>query len=352
MSASPADFFSYELPSDRIAQEPVSKNGGRANSRLLHAAKRSSLEVSDLRFADLPDLLAADDVLVLNDSRVLPWRFFPEINGAESEVLLIGRAPHSSGVWHALARPMRKFKAGDKFVLSPQVSAEVIGRTPCGAKLELALSCEEEIDLEAALEAGGSMPIPGYIRRGRPEEWDKQCYQTIFARNPGSIAAPTAGLHFTPELLERLKQKGIAVMYLTLHVGPASFQPVQDFHTHRMPSERFSICPDVLRHICEAKAQGRKVAAVGTTSTRVLESIFHGKYFERDGDCETDLFIRPGFEFLCVDKLITNFHQPHTTHLQLVAAFIGEGETERIYSHALSGAYRFLSYGDSMLLEK
>jgi S-adenosylmethionine:tRNA ribosyltransferase-isomerase len=249
---------------------------------------------------------------------------------------------------------MRKLRPGDALQLSERLRAEVLGRTESGERLLLRLSAvdDEHGRLEQIIEEDGSMPLPGYIRGGRAEARDREFYQTVFARERGSIAAPTAGLHFTSELLQELERKGVVLGFVTLHVGLASFQPVRDVESHQMPIERFSVPQETLRAIATAKSSGKRVIAVGTTTTRSLESWFH-EAFESCGTWnETALFIRPGFEFRCVDMLITNFHQPETSHLLLVAAFFGETETSAVYRHALQGPYRFLSYGDAMLLER
>ncbi|MFN8388874.1 MAG: tRNA preQ1(34) S-adenosylmethionine ribosyltransferase-isomerase QueA [Bdellovibrionota bacterium] len=350
------DFLNYQLPDDRIAQHPAGSSGERSSSQLLYARRTpQGLSIEDGQFFRLPSLLRKGDLLVLNDSRVVPCRFFVRHGTSEIEILLLERRDTKAGgaeVWEALARPMRKLRSGDEIKLSERISAAVVGRNESGDRIILELSLRGgAVSLGEAIEYDGSMPIPGYIRNGRAESFDRDLYQTVFARSAGSVAAPTAGLHFTPRLLEELKAGGIDSCTLTLHVGPASFQPVRDRDNHPMPYERFTVPNETAQRIERARSAGGRVVGVGTTTTRCLESVAHNA-FEQDGErTKTKLFIKPGFQFRAIDLLITNFHQPQTSHLLLVAAFIGEKETAAIYEHALRGSYRFLSYGDAMLLE-
>lgn len=350
-------FLEYELPKERIAQHPAVRSGERSDAQLLYARRTDTLQIADLRVRDLPTLLRAGDLIVLNDSRVRPSRFFPQLpeTTVSAEVLLLGGAAER---WEALARPMRKFKEGMVFALSANIEARVLGRTSEGTRLLLELRALTSTPLEELIESEGAMPLPGYIRNGVAAQEDRDFYQTVFAREIGSVAAPTAGLHFTVPLLETLQGVGIAHCFLTLHVGLASFAPVRDVNAHQMANERYVISPQCIEAITQTKARGGRVVVVGTTATRALESaaLAHPGLF--DGSTSgavagaTELMITPGFTFQVVDLLMTNFHQPFTTHLLLVAAFIGEQEIERIYEHALAGSYRFLSYGDSMLLER
>ena len=365
-------FLEYELPKERIAQQPAVRSGERSDARLLYALRQDAtggLRISDRWVRDLPELLRAGDLLVLNDSRVRPARFFIKLPGSdtEAEVLLLDRcgaaAGDGSGAWEALARPMRRFKEGLQLPLSAHIAATVLGRSDDDSKLRLHLapsSLDEAKTLDTLIESEGSMPIPGYIRDGVADREDSDFYQTVFARELGSVAAPTAGLHFTLPLLQALSDRGVEHEFLTLHVGLASFAPVRDVDSHQMTNERYHISSRCLDAINRTKARVGRVVVVGTTATRALESaalaepaLFSGEQIATDGvGGRTELMIRPGFKFQVVDLLMTNFHQPLTTHLLLVAAFIGEQDIEQIYQHALQGAYRFLSYGDSMLLER
>ena len=336
---------------------------------MLHAvgsAQTEDIRIEDRQFSTLPEVLRPDDVLVLNNSKVIPSRFFPEGFGTKAEVLLLKKTPSSENtsangeVWEALARPMKKFEKAGEFLLSPHLKATVCGRTESQEALYLRL-CPFESDANptALIEQEGSMPIPPYIRQGHADEQDKQRYQTVYADTPGSVAAPTAGLHFTSELFLSLRDKGVELLELTHHVGPASFLPVRDadWQSHQMSMEHYVVPEETLSCLESAKSEGRRIIPVGTTSVRALESFFAD-------DCpsvrranaghlqSTELFITPGYSFKVVDALITNFHQPLSTHLLLVAAFIGVAQCEAIYRHALESQYRFLSYGDGMCLEK
>jgi len=346
-------FFSYELPPDRIAQHSHGFLGRRTDAKLLHAfIAHDGLRIEDSVVRDLPALLRPGDVLVLNNSKVVPCRFHFEYAGGRCEIFLLEREKPTERVWLALARPMRRLKPGANLNLSEHLSGTVLGRDESGERIRIELLAEHpEHSIEELISREGSMPIPGYIRAGVAEERDEEFYQTVFAKHAGSVAAPTAGLHFTEALLDQLRERGVEIRELTLHVGPASFQPVRDPAEHEMPTEWYSISAEVLAALDRAKAEGRRIVAVGTTSARSLESA--ARVRPKAGEfVPTQLFITPGFEFNYVDVLMTNFHQPETTHLLLVAAFIGERETEKIYTHALESEYRFLSYGDAMLLER
>lgn len=364
-------FLDYDLPLERIAQRPAGIDRPRSSARLLHVqldtplgpgAQRTapSVRLEDRLVNDLPAILRPGDLLILNDTKVVPVRFFIERgSGSEMEVLLLARERADGGgeIWEALARPMKRLRAGDRLALSAALDAEVLGRTEDGNRVRLAISgtraAGSSLTVTELIERDGSMPIPGYIREGRADESDRDLYQTVFAREPGSVAAPTAGLHFTPELLAALGAAGVAHRFITLHVGPASFQPVRDPSSHQMPSERYSISPDCWAEIAAVRERGGRIVAVGTTTTRALEGAYAsrtpGTAPPRCGS--TSIFITPGFELNVVDLLMTNFHQPRTSHLLLVAALIGGDATAAAYRHALAGEYRFLSYGDAMLLE-
>lgn len=348
-------FFDYELPESFIAQRPVSDSvDERANSRLLIAKQGGaswSIDIVDEVFSSIGNYLHSGDLLVLNNTSVRPSRFFGRILPEDKSVEILLIAPileKGSDYWRALARPMKKLQAGGHVELSPVLNAEVLERTTCGRFVELRLSrtpaAETGRSISELVEHSALMPIPPYIRQGIADERDQISYQTVYAKNRGSIAAPTAGLHFTPALLTSLKERGIQVETITLHVGVGSFLPVADTESHKMASETFEVDAAVLEKIRATKARGDRVVAVGTTCVRALESAVRGT------STETELFITPGFRFLAVDAMVTNFHQPRTTHLLLVSAFIGSSESKMIYEHALSAKYRFLSYGDAMLL--
>jgi len=352
----PGQFFSYTLPPGRIAQQPIGRGEERASARLLYAKKSNgSLSIDDRTVRSLPEILRRGDLVVVNNSKVIPARFFFEHAGSEMEVLLLNSAAAGVPV-QALARPMRKARAGDELRLSENLRAFVLGRSEEGDRLELELkSVREGESVQELITRDGTMPIPGYIRGGRAVPADRESYQTLFASSEGSVAAPTAGLHFTPALCAELSKRGIELAEITLHVGPASFQPVRDPSQPEVSQEFYSVSRSVREKMAAARSRGGRIIAVGTTTMRALESfalIPDRDSVKDDQLCATGLFIKPGFQFRAADLLMTNFHQPETTHLLLVAAYIGEAETEKIYRHALAGEYRFLSYGDAMLLER
>ncbi len=360
--------ITYNLPEERIAQRPIGCGFARAQSKLLHAQLDNfgNLKIYDRVFSDLENLLCPNDLLVLNDSRVLPSRFFIERSGSggKVEILLVREIDKNSSaagvVWEALARPMRKLKSGEVLLLSEHLQAEVKGRTEDNQRLILEISTKgtKRSFSEVLFEEGG-MPIPPYIRAGHSDNLDRDSYQTVYAQKPGSVAAPTAGLHFTRDLLDRLQAKGIKSAFITLHVGPASFLPVkaQEVTEHPMLVENYEIPESAQSAVRETREKGGRIVAVGTTTVRALESVvledpsFFKKSKQESCIRKTRLLIHPGFNFQIVDAMITNFHQSASTHLLLVAAFIGEAATRTIYQHALAHEYRFLSYGDAMFLE-
>jgi S-adenosylmethionine:tRNA ribosyltransferase-isomerase len=365
-------FLAYNLPSERIAQRPIGQGNNRANSKLLQATRlqNGAVEISDKYYFDLPDLLRAGDLLVLNNSKVLPCRFFARIENIqkEIEILLIKKVQTVTAasqevvqVWEALARNMKRLKIGKVFQLSRSLQAKSVGRSQDNNRLLLELRVTEPqfASVEEVLQSEALMPIPPYIRGGHADKEDQSTYQNVYAQITGSIAAPTAGFHFSAELLEKLSQRGIEHTYLTLHVGTASFTPIResDVAGHKMAEECYEISGSTLAKICLAKKEKRRIVVVGTTCLRALESAaLNGAFGANSAQNEkvtgsTSLFITPGFYFQIADCLITNFHQPNSTHLLLVASFIGEQNTQIIYEHALNeGNYRFLSYGDGMFL--
>jgi S-adenosylmethionine:tRNA ribosyltransferase-isomerase len=296
---------------------------------------------------------------VLNNTKVHPWRFFARQIGSDREIeLLILRRESTVGSserWSALARPMRKLKAGDTLELGTNAAVTVVGRSADGNELIIERHAGDPFP-------DGSMPIPPYIRGGRGDSSDRESYQTVYAAVEGSIAAPTAGLHFTPELLSSLTARGISQSFITLHLGAASFLPVRDelLSHHQMTEEYYSIPERTRSAIDQTKSRGGRIVAVGTSTVRALESaaidesMTDTACLPRAGQREfhgTRIFITPGFRFQVVDAVITNFHQPGSTHLLLVAALLGKRLTAECYQHALAGHYRFLSYGDAMLIE-
>jgi len=320
--------FDYDLPEYLIAQEPPAERDG-ARMLVVH---RDRGVWEDRRFRDLPDYLRAGDCLVLNDSRVLPSRLFAD---GRIEAMLIEPVTADAREWRALVRPGKKLPVGRVIRFDDRFSAEVVGRGERGERV-LRFSGDDVYD---ALDRLGHMPLPPYIKREDRRE-DRDRYQTVFAKERGSVAAPTAGLHFTGEILERAEAAGARVARVTLHVGLGTFQPIdrEDFENHSLHYERYSIGEDALREIEAA----RRVVCVGTTSVRAVES------GERAG--ATNLFIYPGYRFRRVGAMLTNFHLPRTSLLLLVCALAGTELTLAAYRHAVEERYRFFSYGDCMLI--
>ena len=335
--------FDFELPAAAIAQHPAA----RGESRLLVLGAEGDERHRGMR--DLPDLLRPGDLLVVNDTRVLPARLFGRLlpGGGRVELLLAERLDERT--WDALLKPGRRAPPGTRIELAPELLAEVVARGEDG---RFRVSFSEPI--EPHLERLGHVPLPPYIRRPDDPD-DRDRYQTVFAREPGAIAAPTAGLHFDEPLLAALEARGVERAALTLHVGLGTFKPVtaELVHEHRMDSERFVVSESTAEGVCGARAKGRRVVAVGTTVVRALEgaAAAHGGEV-RAGAGSTDLFIYPGFRFRVVDVLLTNFHLPRSTLLMLVCAFAGRERVLAGYREAVAAGYRFYSYGDAMLAQR
>ena len=335
-----SDFF-YELPEELIAQTPIERRDG---SRLM-VLDRTTGAVLHRRFFELPQLLRAGDCLVLNDSRVLPARLFGRLKtgGAVEIVLLRDRGDN---VWECLARPGRKLRPGTNVYFGDgELSCEALEIIEGGNRL--VRFDYDGIFLEV-LERLGKMPLPPYIHE---ELEDAERYQTVYSKEIGSAAAPTAGLHFTNELLEALRLQGVSTAFVTLHVGLGTFRPVkaENLEEHEMHSEFAVVPPETVRLVNETKAKGGRVIAVGTTSCRTLESATeNGKLCEFSGF--TDIFIYPGYEFKCIDSLITNFHLPESTLIMLISALAGREKVLNAYAEAVADKYRFFSFGDAMLI--
>ena len=325
--------FDYALPVELIAQQPAPQ---RTASRLLHLDARNGA-LRDLAFVDFPDLLDARDTVVLNDTRVIKARLIgKKRTGGKVEVFLERADGPREGL--ALIRASHPPPAGTEILVGSGVVVTVKGREQDLYRVSFSA------DIFSVLEQFGEVPLPPYIRHAAHRE-DAERYQTVYARQRGAVAAPTAGLHFDEALLKRVEQKGAKVVRLTLHVGSGTFQPVRGevVEEHRMHSERYAIPGETLRAVAE-----RRVLAVGTTTLRALES--HARSGSATG--ETDLFITPGFEFKVVRRLLTNFHLPRSTLLMLVSAFAGRDNIFKAYQHAIEKRYRFFSYGDAMLIER
>jgi S-adenosylmethionine:tRNA ribosyltransferase-isomerase len=372
--------FSYHLPPDLIAQEPRERGRSRMMVVSQHAVEHDS-------FASFPERLVPGDVLVINDTRVIPARLFARPKPGMSrpiEILLTRRTaqtgvsvPHQAGlvaqppegsgvplpqakdnvaqtllsvpeVWEAWCKPAKRVKIGDDLIFSDALRANVIGKN--GGTVVLAFAGDT-----AEIERIGIPPLPPYIARETPRDTDREAYQTVYAAERGAIAAPTAGLHFTPEILDRIKERGIQVVRITLHVGIGTFKPVKvdDIADHVMDSEQYEISAESAARLNRALDEKRSIVAVGTTSVRTLESAIRageGRFVA--GRAETSIFITPGFDFRVVDRMLTNFHLPESTLLMLVSAFAGIETIRRAYAEAISNRYFFYSYGDCMFLDE
>lgn len=336
-----SDFY-YDLPEELIAQTPIFP---RDSSRMLKLDKQTG-EVSHYTFHNLPDFLKEGDCLVLNNTRVLPARLYGTTadTGAVVEFVLLKQKDLYT--WECLAGPGKKAKVGREFIFSEELSATVVEVLPDGNRI-IKFKCDG--DFFSVLDKVGQMPLPPYIKE---KLTDRERYQTVYSKELGSAAAPTAGLHFTPELLEKIKNIGVKVVYVTLHVGLGTFRPVKvdDIRDHKMHTEHYYMPKETADTINQTKANGGRVICVGTTSCRTVESVAlkYDKMCECSGD--TGIFIYPGYTFKCMDGLVTNFHLPESTLIMLVSAFAGYENTMNAYKIAVEEKYRFFSFGDAMLI--
>ena len=340
--------FDYELPASAIAQEPAAE---RDASRLL-VLPREGGAVRHHFFRELPDLLRPGDLVVVNRSRVIAARLLGRRSrGGEAEILLL-RDKGEDGRWEAMVRPGRHLRPGQRVTVDDDLSVMVESEALAADGRRQVRLLSKRRDVAAALERCGHTPLPPYIRRpDRPE--DRERYQTVYAREAGSIAAPTAGLHFTPAVLARLRERGIETADLVLHVGPGTFRPVtaERVEDHVVEPEPFSVPAETAEAVARARARGGRVVAVGTTTVRVLETVARADRAIDARDGEAGLVIVPGFAFRVVDALLTNFHLPRSSLLLLVAGFAGRARVLDAYAEALRAGYRFYSYGDAMLIE-
>ncbi|HYN86772.1 MAG TPA: tRNA preQ1(34) S-adenosylmethionine ribosyltransferase-isomerase QueA [Pyrinomonadaceae bacterium] len=347
--------FDYELPEELIAQRPAER---RDASRML-VVERASGAWRERPFAELPRELRAGDCLVVNNTRVFPARLAGrrEPSGGRVELLLVRELGGGAGggrVWEALAKPARRLPAGARATFADgRLRADVLEERDGGRRV-VRFSTDEDFD--ALLDEAGRMPLPPYIKRDEwdaaAREFDRERYQTVYAERRGAIAAPTAGLHFTPRVLEDLRERGVRLAQVTLHVGYGTFAPVraEDLSEHRVAAERFEIEDDAARRINDARESGGRVVAVGTTTVRALETAADEAGRVRAGGGETSLTITPGHVFRATDALVTNFHLPRSSLLVLVSSFAGRELTLAAYRHAVAARFRFYSYGDCMLV--
>ncbi|TFG50109.1 MAG: tRNA preQ1(34) S-adenosylmethionine ribosyltransferase-isomerase QueA [Candidatus Brocadiia bacterium] len=344
------ELFNYDLPSELIAQRPADV---RSESRLL-LVDRCRPDFIDSRFSSIGEYLRHGDCLVLNDTRVLPARFYAaRKSGASLEGLFLKENP--AGIWHVMLKGARKVKTGEIIILkgpqNDELEAEVIEKNDAGLCL---LKVHSVLAPETLLNSIGFAPLPPYIKRkGDPEVdmIDRQRYQTVYARSAGAVAAPTAGLHFTDELMDSLKKSGVMFANVTLHVGAGTFKPVtaEDIDEHEIHEELYFLDGENADVINQAKSNGGRIIAVGTTAVRTLETTADNSSVN-PGTGQTRLFIKPGYQFKIVNAMVTNFHLPKSTLLALVSAFAGLDKTMAAYRHAVEMRYRFYSYGDAMLI--
>ena len=357
--------FNFVLPPGQIAQHPLAQRDG---SRMLNL-NRDTRDWEDLLFQTLPQRMRGDELIVVNNARVIPARLFgrragvraekpgrnrraaQEFLSSEIEILLTKRV--SAEEWEALVRPGRKMRIGERVEFGEgELYAEVTGRGEYGLR-RIRLTAKG--DINQTIERLGHIPLPPYISRG-DESTDRERYQTIFADHPGAVAAPTAGLHFSPAILEELKHRGVEITAITLEVGLGTFQPihVEEVEEHQIHTERYEIPTQAATAICNARRDARPILAIGTTVVRALEdaaakaALKHSPTIVEPGSAEADIFIKPGHQFRVVDQLLTNFHLPQSTLLILVSAFAGRDLILSAYGHAVEAGYRFYSYGDCM----
>lgn len=341
--------FDYVYPEELVAQRPPER---RDDAKMMYLDPRQgSFKHSSIK--NLPDFLAAGDLLVVNNSKVFPARLFGNReSGGQIEILLLSEIDPEKKIWSALATRKKRIKSGDTIVFNSNFSARVLEKNDHS----LTIKFDDVPDVYSALEKSGFPPLPPYIKREHREDYteeDRQRYQTIYAKNTGSAAAPTAGFHLTEDILKRCREKGVETAEVTLHVGIDTFMPVRvdSIKDHRMHGERYFISEDNVKKIEAAKKEGRRVVAVGTTTVRALESAANSSpelQLGRKG--ETDLFITPGYKFKIVDAILTNFHQPKSTLLMMVSAFAGREFILKMYAEAIKNRYRLFSYGDCMLI--
>jgi len=339
--------FDYDLPPELIAQTPATE---RNESRLL-VLDRTTSTVSHKTFKSLPDYLRPGDLLVLNDTRVIPARLFGfKETGGKVEILLNEIQDPENQIWDCLSRSSRPLKPGTLIRFDEGLTGEILAGAEHPRRM---IRFNGHVDIAGCLERIGHMPLPPYIDR-EDSTTDRDRYQTVFAREAGALAAPTAGLHFTEESLQKISSNGVEIHYVTLHVGLGTFLPVRadNITEHKMHEERFSLSTETAAALTTAKNEGRRIVAIGTTVTRALESAWNSDAEEmKAGAGRTDIFIYPGYQFKTVDALLTNFHLPQSTLLMLVSAFAGREYILKAYHEAISKQYRFYSYGDCMLIQ-
>jgi len=339
--------FDYELPEELIAQNPVKKRGG---SKLM-VLDRKTETIKHKKFPNVVDYFNKGDLLVVNSTMVYPARLQAVKDRTDAKVELFLLRELSDNLWEVMVKPARKVRIGNKLNITDSLQCDVIDNTVSGGRVVRFKDATKE-QIYAAIDEMGVTPLPPYIDR-EPTEEDKEKYQTIFAERRGAVAAPTAGMHFSEEIMEKLKEKGVQVASIVLHISLGTFSPVtvEDLSRHRMHSEYYEVSPEVALKINETKKRGKKVFAVGTSVVRTLETVSVSGFQITPRKGWTDKFIFPPYEFKMVDAMITNFHQPQSTLLMLVSAFAEPEFIKKAYQEAISKKYRFFSYGDAMIIK-
>lgn len=338
--------FDYELPEELIAQYPLEK---RDHSRLM-VVHRKDGKIEHRRFYNIVEYLRPGDLLVINETKVFPARLFAVKDRTDAKVEVFLLRELENNLWEVLVKPARKVRIGNKLTIAEGVQCDVIDNTVSGGRVVRFANISRE-ELYKLIDEVGQSPLPPYIKRD-PTPEDKERYQTVYAKRRGAVAAPTAGLHFTEELLEKIKQKGVKVASIVLHIGLGTFRPVtvEDLSRHRMDSEYFEVSPETALAINEAKEKGKRIIAVGTSVVRCLETVSVSGFQISPKRGWTDKFIYPPYQFKITDAIVTNFHQPKSTLLMMVSAFAGHELIMKAYQEAIKNKYRFFSFGDAMLI--
>jgi len=338
--------FDYPLPKKYIAQYPGNK---RDQSKLMVVDKKAKT-IEHKKFSNIADHLRKNDLLILNNTKVFPARLFATKDRTDAKVEVFLLRELAQNLWEVMVRPARKVRIGNKLVFTPKLMCDVIDNTVSGGRV-VRFESENQAELHDIIDRIGTSPLPPYITRD-PEPSDKKRYQTVYATERGAVAAPTAGLHFTNGLINRLKKKGVKIEYITLHIGLGTFRPVQveDLNRHQMDSEYFEVSTKTAMAINEARKKHRKIVAVGTSTIRALETVVVSGFMVSPKRGWTDKFIYPPYEYKMVDSMVTNFHMPKSTLMMMVSAFADINLLKKAYREAKKHDYRFLSYGDAMII--
>ena len=338
--------FDYPLPKKYIAQYPGNK---RDQSKLMVVDKKAKI-IEHKKFSNIADHLRKNDLLILNNTKVFPARLFATKDRTDAKVEVFLLRELAQNLWEVMVRPARKVRIGNKLVFTPKLMCDVIDNTVSGGRV-VRFESESQTELHDIIDRIGTSPLPPYITRD-PEPSDKKRYQTVYATERGAVAAPTAGLHFTNGLINRLKKKGVKIEYITLHIGLGTFRPVQveDLNRHQMDSEYFEVSTKTAMAINEARKKHRKIVAVGTSTIRALETVVVSGFMVSPKRGWTDKFIYPPYEYKMVDSMVTNFHMPKSTLMMMVSAFADINLLKKAYREAKKHDYRFLSYGDAMII--